>query len=434
MNDRWSIDDVRGLAPDASSWKAARKTSAADAWQYAGLLPGEALVVWGEFRGSGDRSYTVAVHVDAEEAPAYKCSCPSRKTPCKHALGLLARWVGGELSETGEAPEWVGRWINRRAANRARRAVPDPARAEATRRERDRAVAEGLAELSLWLRDQVESGLSEVPGRDYAHWDRMAERLVDAKAAGAAALVSELPALARHRDWPTRVLERFAYLHLLAEAHRVREHLPDGLRAAVHTRAGVSTRTDEVLASGERTTDTWTVLARNETSDPATGVKSRRVWLRGRTHGRTVVTLAHAREPDALGPGPTPGTEIEAELALYPDRRRATEVSTGAPGPAPVPPGSTVAGALDNHAAQLAEDPWMHGSLAVLARVVPARRGEDWYLADRSGDALPLGTPGPWKLLAVTGGRPATVAGEWSPRDGFTPLTVWPQDAPAVPL
>ena len=390
--------------------------------------------MWGECRGSGSRSYTVAVHVDAEETPAYKCSCPSRKIPCKHTLGLLTRWAGGELSESEESPEWVGRWISRRTAHRTPRAAPDPTRAEATRRDRDRAVAEGLAELSLWLRDQVDSGLSEVPDRGYAHWDRMAERLVDAKAAGAAALVSELPALARHRDWPARVLERFAYLHLLAEAHRAREHVPDVLRAAVHTRAGVTTRVDEVLAHGERTTDTWTVLARSETDDPASGVRSRRVWLRGRTHGRTVMTLVHGREPGTLDPGPTPGTGIEAEFALYPDRRRATEVRAGESEPAPVPPGSAVAGALDAHAAHLAEDPWLPASLLVLAQVAPARHGQDWYLADPSGDALPLGAPDPWRLLAATGGRPATVAGEWSPADGFTPLTVWPDDAPAVPL
>lgn len=434
MSDRWNIDDVRALAPDASSWKAALKISAPGAWPHAGLLPGGALVVWGECRGSGSRSYTVAVHVDAGEGPAHKCSCPSRKIPCKHVLGLLSRWAGGELPESDRSPEWVGRWIGRRTARRVPRAAPDPARAEATRRDRDRAVAEGLAELSLWLRDQVESGLSEVPDRGYAHWDRMAERLVDAKAAGAAALVSDLPALARHRDWPTRVLERFAYLHLLAEAHRAREHVPEVLRAAVHTRVGVTTRADEVLAHGERATDTWAVLARNETDDPASGVRSRRVWLRGRTYGRTVMTLVHVRERGALDPGPAPGTEFEAELALYPDRRRATEVRTGTPEPAPVPPGSTVAGALDTHAARLAQDPWLPASLVVLAQVAPARHGEDWYLVDPAGDALPLATPDPWKLLAATGGRPATVAGEWSPGDGLTPLTVWPDDTAAVVL
>ncbi|MBE2998291.1 SWIM zinc finger family protein [Nocardiopsis sp. HNM0947] len=434
MSDRWNADDVEALAPDAPSWKAARTTSRPGAWEHAGLLPGDALVVWGECRGSGSRSYRVAVHVDADQGPACTCSCPSRKTPCKHALGLLVRWTRDELAEADASPEWAGRWIARRTARRARPAAPDPARAEAARREREHAVAEGLAELSLWLRDQVGSGLSEAPSRGYDHWDRMAERLVDAKAAGAAALVSGLPALARHRDWPERVLERFALLHLLAEAHRAREHLPDTLRAAVRARIGVTTRADEVLAHGERVADTWTVLARSRTHDPASGVWSRRVWLRGCTHGRTVVTLAHGRDPAELDGGPEPGTRAEAELALYPDAHRATEVHTGPCAPAPAPPGSSVAGALDTHAAGLAQDPWLEASLVVLAAVVPARREGRWYLADPEGGALPLTDPEPWRLLAATGAHPATVVGEWSPAEGFTPLTVWADGTPAVAL
>ncbi|WP_017614606.1 SWIM zinc finger family protein [Nocardiopsis salina] len=435
MSDRWNVDDVGALAPDAPSWKAARTTtSRPGAWDDAGLLSGDAFAVWGECRGSASRSYRVAVHVDTVPGPACTCSCPSRKSPCKHALGLLVRWARGELAEADTSPEWVGRWVSRPTARRSRPAAPDPARAENARLEREEAVAEGLAALSLWLCDQVGSGLSEVPARGYEHWDRMAERLVDAKAPGAAALVSELPALARHRDWPERVLERFALLHLLAEAHRAREHVAGALRTAVRTRLGVTTRADEVLAHGERVTDTWTVLARSRPHDAASGVWSRRVWLRGRTHGRTVFTLAHGRDPGALDGGPEPGTRAEAELALYPDHRRATEVHTGPPAPAPAPVGSTVAGALDTHAAGLAQDPWSAASLVVLAAVAPARREGCWYLADRDGGALPLTDPEPWLLLAATGAHPATVVGEWSPADGFRPLTVWADGAPAIAL
>lgn len=356
------------------------------------------------------------------------------EVPRKHTLGLLTLWASGELSESDESPEWGGRWISRRTARRTRRAAPTRTAPRPPDATGTAPSPKGSPSCPCGCATRSSRGSPRCPTAVTPTWDRMAERLVDAKAAGAAALVSDLPALARHRDWPTRVLERFAYLHLLAEVHRAREHIPDILRAAVHTRAGVTTRVDEVLASGERATDTWTVLARDETDDPASGVRSRRVWLRGRTHGRTVMTLVHGREPGALTPGPTPDPGIEAEFALYPDRRRATEVSNGEPGLAPVPPGSTVTGALDTHAAQLAEDPWLHGSLVVLAQVAPARHGQDWYLADPSGDALPLEAPDPWRLLAATGGRPATVAGEWSPTEGFTPLTVWPEDTPAVPL
>ena len=56
-------------------------------------------------------------------------------------------------------------------------------------------------------------------------------------------------------------------------------------------------------------------------------------------------------------------------------------------------------------------------------------------LADASGDALPLhpGAQDCWPLVALSGGHPLTVAGEWSPR-GFWPLTGWDAHGRAVVL
>ena len=38
-----------------------------------------------------------------------------------------------------------------------------------------------------------------------------------------------------------------------------------------------------------------------------------------------------------------------------------------------------------------------------------------------------------WTLLALSGGHPVTLAGEWTPR-GLWPLTAWDEDGRAVPL
>ncbi|WP_420894866.1 SWIM zinc finger family protein, partial [Streptomyces noursei] len=45
--------------------------------------------------GDGTR-YGTVVDLDG---PAFQCSCPSRKFPCKHTLGLLLRWAGDEAGE-----------------------------------------------------------------------------------------------------------------------------------------------------------------------------------------------------------------------------------------------------------------------------------------------------------------------------------------------
>jgi hypothetical protein len=54
---------------------------------------------------------------------------------------------------------------------------------------------------------------------------------------------------------------------------------------------------------------------------------------------------------------------------------------------------------------------------------------------DAAGDALPLhpGAGDCWPLFALSGGRPVTMAGEWTPR-GLWPLTAWDEAGWAVPL
>jgi len=57
------------------------------------------------------------------------------------------------------------------------------------------------------------------------------------------------------------------------------------------------------------------------------------------------------------------------------------------------------------------------------------RDGNAWLLADPAGNGLPLDPAAgePWRLVAVTAGRPATVTGEWSTA-GLRPLGVWADD------
>jgi hypothetical protein len=97
------------------------------------------------------------------------------------------------------------------------------------------------------------------------------------------------------------------------------------------------------------------------------------------------------------------------------------------------PPGLTTTGLLAGYAAALGADPWLDNWPAVL-EATPARAPLPG-LFDAAGDALPLhpGAGDCWPLYALSGGRPLTVAGEWTPR-GLWPLTAWDHSGTAVPL
>jgi hypothetical protein len=86
------------------------------------------------------------------------------------------------------------------------------------------------------------------------------------------------------------------------------------------------------------------------------------------------------------------------------------------------PDGDDIATALAGYADLLGCSPWAGASLVVLRDVVPVP--EPWAVVDATGAALPLRGSGHEVLLALSGGHPLTLAGEW---DGyaFAPRTAW---------
>ncbi len=389
--------------------------------------PGAGTTVWGEYAGEPARPLRVAVRLPDGGGPVHRCGCPVRRRLCLHALALLVLWGRGRACG-GAPPPWVVRWPERRAA--ALRAAEQRAHRRADR------VASGLADLELWLRDQVEAGLAGARTAGYAHWDGMAARLVDAQAGRAARRVRALAGAAGSAgspaspDWPSRLLAGAALLRLLAAGHRNRDGLPPGLRATVAARAGLG---PGPVSAPVR--DAWQVLGRRDFA--ADRLSGRRTWLRGTSSGRIALLLSFAAEgraPEAPAP---PGTVVEADLSFRSAEHRA--VFTGVPGRAPAPllPAPTGGGAheaLRSWSRALAEDPWLEAWPVVLEGVRPVRdRSGGWGLAGADGAALPVAAAAspPWRLLAVGGGAPVTAAAEWTP-DGLHPLTVWPPN-PADP-
>lgn len=439
---RWTADQVLALAPDAASKKAGVQLATPAPWSGTGTA-GTAL--WGLCTGSGSKPYQTAVDV---RGPAYRCTCPSRKFPCKHALGLLLLWAEGEAGPVRavapeEEPEWVAAWTaaRRKKAEAAAAAAPEedagaakgpgPADSEAARRRAERRavrVEGGAAELEQRLADLLRGGLAGADRGGYGQWDETAARMVDAQAPGLASRVRELGTIAvTGGDWPSRMLEETALLHLLARGYLGRERLPEPLAATIRTRVGFTVDSAEVLA-GPTVRGQWLVLAQYDTADER--LTTRRVWLHDAAEGRFALLLsfgAAGRAPELALPV---GAVLDAEVAYHPSAvplRAALgpHRTTGAAGG--VPPGIGVAAALDGYGAALADDPWLDAWPVVLSGVVPIPGATRWQLADATGsDAIPLSGPTPhWRLAALSGGHPLTVFGELGPT-GLHPLTAWP--------
>jgi hypothetical protein len=420
---RWSADQVLALAPDPSSQKAGRGLGTAAPWREAGCAADPASL-WGFCQGSGANPYQTVV--DLSE-PAYRCSCPSRKFPCKHAIGLMLLWSGGSVPPA-PPPEWVREWLESRtgrkekAQERAARAA-DPATAAATLARRTGRVDGGVAELQRWLTDQLRQGLAGTARAGYGHWDSMAARLVDAQAPGLASAVRRLALSAAS---PERLLAELGLIWLLTRAYQRIDELPEDVAATVRSRIGFPVATEEVLA-GPRLRDEWAVVGQRDEADERLTV--RRVWLRGVGSGRSALVLSFAVAGQALTADLVPGTSIEADLCFYPGRlplrALVAQRHAEARGISRPPGSSTMEEAMREYAAALADEPWLDRWPMVLHGVVPAPA--PWRLVDRSGEALPLDLVDPWRLMAAAGGAPVTVAGEWSVA-GLRPLALWSAD------
>ncbi|MFH9982658.1 SWIM zinc finger family protein [Streptomyces sp. NPDC017179] len=436
---RWSADQVLSLAPDAASRKAGSKLGAAGPWLETGCSDEGA--VWGLCRGSGGRPYQTVVDLAGGAGPAYRCSCPSRKFPCKHALGLLLLWTGDDGAvQSGQTPDWAGQWVAARGERTVRKrpegaAGPasgsaDPRAALRRAERRAERITAGVTELEQRLADLLRGGLAPAEQAGYGLWEETAARMVDAQAPGLAGRVRELGAVpSSGPGWPVRLLEECALLHLLGQGWLGRERLPEGLSATVRSRVGLP-----VSAEGPAVRDRWLVLAQYDTADAR--LTTRRIWLHGADSGHTALLLSYGaagRAPELALPV---GLALEAEVSSHPGAGQPRAVlgeRFASPAPTRIrPPGVTTAQAAARYGAALRDDPWLESVPVTLREVVPVPDGESWQLADAASDsALPLTRaartrPGLWRLVALSGGAPVTVFGECGHR-GFTPLTAWPR-------
>jgi hypothetical protein len=419
---RWSAEQVLALAPDGSAAKAGRGLATARPWRETGC---DGAAVWGLCQGSGADPYQTCVDL---AGPAYRCSCPSRKFPCKHALGLLLLWSAGAV-DPGQPPDWVAAWFATRDERKQKADRPqkptDPATTAASRARREQRVDAGVAELERWLGDQVRQGIAAAGRAGYDHWDTMAARLVDAQAPGLASAVRRLATVA---SAPERLLAELGQIWLLARAYGRLDELPDDLAATVRSRVGFPVATDDVLA-GARVRDEWAVAGRRDEFDERLSV--RRVWLYGTTTGQPALVLSFAPAGGTLPADLIPGTAVEADLCFYPGSqplRALVAQRHGEPRRLDHLGGAvTVAQALAGYAQALAAEPWLERWPMVLDAVVLARgEGARWRVVDRDGHALPVdpSTGDPWRLVAAGGGTPATLVGEWATA-GLRPLSLF---------
>ncbi len=417
-----SSDQVLALAPDSSSASAGKKLSSSQHWKSLGQNS-EAL--WGECQGSA----LYQVRVDLSTL-TIQCSCPSRKLPCKHGLGLLllAVTTPTEVPATG-APDWIISWLAKRATTSKRKeakevtAKPDvpPSAAQFKRVEKRRAqMMNGLDQLDLWLNDLVRNGLASVETQPARFWEGQAAQMVDAQVPGIASWLRRIAAIPNASpDWPEKLLAELGKLALLTHAFRLHEQAESPLQADIRQLVGWTIDQEEINAHGEVVTDDWLILGQR--INDVEKVREQRTWMLGAQTRRAAMVLQFA-----FGQTPFPevfplGSHQLAELVFWPGaapQRARVKERRGKiqPVQAILQGADTIEAFLQSVAAELALQPWQERFLCVLQDATPicSDKGQRWYVRDKTGAVLPLSKGDHWQLLALSGGMPVDFAGEWN--------------------
>lgn len=430
-----TLEAIQALAPDQGSLVAAGKLLQQKHWLSVARAA-DSPVIWGECQGSGANPYRVVADVLDQ---GYKCSCPSRKFPCKHSLALMWQFVESAARfEAKDVPDWVQEWQGRRrrtgapAATSADRAkdigdaqagaspAPEEQAAQALKREQTsvrrqaqtlESVRDGAGELQQWIEDQLRTGVAGLLDDAVARCRRIAARLVDSKAAALASRVDEWPArvlaLPRELRAEAAMLELGQWV-LLLQAWLAAPDDHDARAAMIQ-----SPTREAVLGMPEaaRVRSVWEVMG-HSVETRRDGMVSQSTWLLDVCSEAPRFALLLDFFPASAGRRGAAfahGQRLHAELAYYPSRypmRAVIAEHFEASAPVawlPVP----LFDPLAEHRRHLASVPWAIQTPLRLGagQLIKDARQQLWWSSER-GVALRVVSPADdllWRSLSISG-------------------------------
>jgi len=437
MSATWTQEQILALAPDASSAKNGVALANSRKWSSLGC---DEKAAWGECQGSGKNPYRT--QIDLTE-PAFKCSCPSRKFPCKHGIALFLLLVNEkQLFVQNSPPDWVNDWLESRSQRQAKKEEKvkteqkakkevDPQAQAKRAAKRLNKVTAGMQDLEVWLRDLVNNGLAAAQEKPYSFWDDAAARLVDAQASGVARLVKEMGSISHSgAGWQERLLSQLGRVYLLIEAFKRLESLPLRVQADIRTQIGFSQNQQE-LSTQQGVDDSWLILGQSLGEEDR--LKIQRTWLLGKQTQQKALILNFAHGSQPLDTSLVPGSCINAELVFfesaYPLRAIVKTRQDTVTQVDRMPGYSNISNMIQEYSQALASNPWIEQFPVAMGRVIPIKENDNWFVRDEEKRLLPLKSrfKNNWQLLALSGGYPIDIFGEW---DGeyFLPVSVWGEE------
>jgi hypothetical protein len=433
---------IKQQAPDPESLKDAEKLAKLSAWLKIGS---KQRILWGTIKGSGKHAYQIQVDL---QNLGTKCSCPSRKSPCKHALALMLLYARGMDKSliSDELPDWAAGWINERIEKQDEPPVkekPPTVRKESSEslNKKLTSIANALHELAQWLEDKVREGIIVLLKDDMAVWKMRAARLSDAKVGieGIRRYILETGVLVEKYKYAgeettvTHLLYRLGSIYLFCQAFQRRVDLPINLQKELIRFAGIAPKKAEILAQEPAVAGSWQVISSREFKDPFDNkINFRRNWLYAAEANTFALIIqsefvgfkGNENTGDQIDRSILPGSAFEGELCFYPAavpqraviKSRKPENTTFKPELIDLYP--DLIAMLQAYANALAHSPWLESFPAAIAhcKIHYLPQDQRWIIEDTRQRIVncKIANEEGWKTLIITGGAAIHIFGEWN--------------------
>jgi len=423
--------NILSHAPDLAT--ADRSEQLADAGKWV-ILAHQENLFWGRCRGSSSNTYKVAVSIDELH---FSCNCPARNKPCKHILGLMLLFVRQPKAfrSASEVPDWVNTWKNKKSPKvptAEKKNTPDEI-AKLDKRLKNRLIriqrmTAGVEDLEVWLLDLIRQGMATVEEQDYKFWQDLSARMVDTQLSALGPKIRTLQLLPTTLDdWPEHLLRELAELYLLVTGFKKLDQLPELLREQILRVAGITDKKSDLLAQSG-IADQWGVVGSFEGVN-LDNIAYRKTWLLGRQSKKYALMLDYSFNNMGYDQHWQTGHIYSGELVYYPGSYPLRALIK-----LPDPTGESIEslkGAtsinhfLEDYAKALVENPWLSDFPVCLEKAIPVQTKDGLILVDSEKKYIPALTrpEETWRLLALSGGHPLTVFGEWT-GDALLPLSV----------
>ncbi|MFD0878222.1 hypothetical protein ACFQ1A_28905, partial [Massilia pinisoli] len=266
---------------------------------------------------------------------------------------------------------------------------------EKRQNERQLKVEAGVAELDLWLKDLIRTGLLSLPEKGNAFFEKTAARMVDAQATGLANLVRGFNKINFYQGntWQTESLALAVDIYLLLESFKNLDKLPPLWQEDIKNRMGWNVSQKDLLAEGNDTNsikDNWLVIGRQtETEEDIT---IQRNWLYGCQTGKYALILNFAYKNTPMPNLLMVGGFVYTTLIFYPSNapfrailkdqgNNKNSIDTFSSG-----------GVFNNwdamqatFAQQLAVNPWLDDMPYLVEQLVLVVNNTQWFLKDSVG-------------------------------------------------